>query len=57
MKDDIAAEVPAAICRRILVAQAPYAFGALLCAFNTHWSIAFIVLAQLSYAVGMGRRK
>ncbi len=57
MKDDIAAEVPAAICRRILVAQALYAFGALLCAFNTHWSIAFIVLAQLSYAVGMGRRK
>ena len=57
VKDDIAAEVPAAICRRILIAQALYAFGALLCAFNTHWSIAFIVLVQLSYAVGIGRRK
>ena len=57
VKDDIAAEVPAAICRRILVAQALYAFGALLCVFNTYWSIAFIVLVQLSYAVGMGRRK
>jgi uncharacterized membrane protein len=57
VKDDIAAEVPAAICRRILFAQTLYAFGALLCAFNTHWSIAFIVLVQLSYAVGIGRRK
>jgi len=57
VKDDIAAEVPAAICRRILFAQALYAFGALLCVFNTYWSIAFIVLVQLSYAVGIGRRK
>jgi hypothetical protein len=35
--------VPAAVCRRIVIAQALYAFGALLCIINTHWSIAFIV--------------
>src|SRR5271166_5621822 len=51
MKDDIAPEVPAAVCRRIVVAQGLYAFGALLCIINTHWSIAFIVAVQLYYAV------
>jgi uncharacterized membrane protein len=40
-----------AIKRRILIAQALYAFGALLCAYNTYWSIGFIVLVQLNYAV------
>lgn len=40
-----------AIKRRILIAQALYAFGALLCVFSTYWSIAFIVLVQLYYAV------
>jgi uncharacterized membrane protein len=44
-------EVPPAICRRILIAQSVYGFGALLCILNTYWSIAFIVLAQLYYAV------
>ena len=28
-----------------------YAFGAALCVVNTYWSIAFIVLIQISYAV------
>ncbi len=51
VKDDIRAEVPAAICRRILIGQSLYAFGALLCAFNTYWSIAFIALVQLNYAI------
>ncbi len=51
VKDDIPAEVPAAICRRIVIGQLLYAFGALLCAFNTYWSIAFIVLVQLNYAI------
>src|SRR5208282_1764887 len=51
VKDDIAPEVPAAVCRRIVVAQGLYAFGALLCIINTHWSIAFIVAVQLYYAI------
>jgi len=32
------------------VAQGLYAFGALLCVFDTYASIAFIVLVQLNYA-------
>ena len=51
VKNDIPPDVPAAICRRILIAQALYAFGASLCVFNTYWSIGFIVLVQLNYAV------
>ena len=51
VKSDVPREVPAAICRRILVGQGLYAFGALLCIFNTYWSIAFIVLVQLNYAI------
>lgn len=47
----VPAEVPAAICRRILIAQALYACGALLCLINTYWSIAAIVLVQLNYAI------
>jgi uncharacterized membrane protein len=51
LKPDMSPVVPVAIKRRILVAQSLYAFGALLCIFNTHWSIAFIVLVQLNYAI------
>lgn len=51
VKSEIPPEVPRAICRRILIGQALYAFGALLCAFNTYCSIAFIVLVQLNYAI------
>jgi uncharacterized membrane protein len=40
-----------AIERRIIVAQALYAVGALLCVFNTSWSLAFIILLQLNYAL------
>ncbi|MGA8310312.1 MAG: TMEM175 family protein [Terriglobales bacterium] len=58
VKDDISSEVPVAIKRRILIAQAFYAFGASLCIFSTYWSIAFIVTMQLYYAVAprFGRR-
>jgi hypothetical protein len=43
--------------RRIVVAQSLYAFGALLCVFSTYWSIAFIVLVQLSVVIApFGRR-
>ena len=51
LRADLPAEVSTAIKRRIIVAQALYAFGAFLCVFNTYWSIAFIVLVQLNYAV------
>ena len=44
-------DIPAAICRRIIIAQALYAFDASLCVINTFWRIGFIVLVQLNYAV------
>jgi len=51
IKDDLPADVPAAICRRIVIGQALYAVGTLLCVIETHWSIAFILLVQLNNAV------
>jgi len=51
LKDDIAADVPAAICRRIVIGQALYALGASLCVFNTYLSIGFIVLIQINFAI------
>jgi uncharacterized membrane protein len=51
VRDDMPPEVPGAIRRRIVVAQALYAFGALLCVLGTAWSIAFIVLVQLNYVL------
>jgi uncharacterized membrane protein len=39
------------IKRRIVAAQALYAFGAVLSLANPLWSIAFIVLVQLNFAV------
>jgi uncharacterized membrane protein len=51
VKSDILPQVVTAIERRILIAQALYAFGALLSVINTYWSIGFIVLVQLNYAI------
>ena len=51
IEGDTTPEVVAAICRRIIIAQSRYAFGAALCIVNTYWSIAFIVLIQINYAV------
>jgi uncharacterized membrane protein len=51
LKNDMPPDVPAAIKRRIVIGQSLYAFGALLCIFNTYWSIMFIVLVQLNYAI------
>jgi len=45
------ADVQNAVVRRIVIAQALYALGALLCVVNTYWSIAFIVLVQLNYVI------
>jgi hypothetical protein len=39
--------VQASVERRIVVAQALYAVGALFCVVRTYWSIVFIVLLQL----------
>jgi len=44
-------EVSRAIKRRVVGAQALYAIGALLSVVSTYWSIAFIVLVQLNFAV------
>jgi uncharacterized membrane protein len=51
VKDDIPRQVSSAIKKRIVIAQALYALGALLCLINTSWSIGFIVLVQLNYAL------
>jgi hypothetical protein len=42
-----------------VIAQALYATGAALCFIDTYWSIAFIVLVQLNYAIAprIGKRK
>ncbi len=47
---DLPYEVKCAIERRIVIAQALYAFGAALCVFDNYWSIGFIVLVQLNFA-------
>jgi len=57
VKTDMPPQVSSAIKRRILIAQTLYAFGALLCLFSTYWSIAFIVLVQLNYAISPFRRR
>ena len=51
VKDDIPKQVSTAIKKRILIAQALYGFGALLCVVDTYWSIGFIILVQLNYAI------
>lgn len=51
VREDISPQIATAIKRRIVVAQSLYALGAALCFFNTYWSIGFIVLVQLNYAV------
>ena len=49
-RDEVANELACAVERRIIFAQAFYAFGALLCvATGTFWSLGFILLVQLNY--------
>ena len=50
VRDDAANDWQRWVERRIVIAQALYAF-ALLCVVSTYWSIAFIVLVQLNYAI------
>jgi uncharacterized membrane protein len=49
--DEVTPEVSYAVRRRILVAQALYAFGAALSLIDTRLSIGFIVLVQLNFAI------
>lgn len=51
VREEVTPEMSSAIVRRITVAQLLYAFGALLCVFDTGWSIGFIVLVQLNFAI------
>jgi uncharacterized membrane protein len=58
IKADTHDEIRGAICRRVLIAQSLYAFGALLCVVSNYLSIGFIVLVQLNYAIAprVGKR-
>jgi uncharacterized membrane protein len=51
VKEDMTEETVALVCRRIYIAQSLYALGALLCVFSTYWSIGFIVMVQLYFAL------
>ena len=51
LKDNLPLEIRRAIRRRVVFAQGLYALGALLCVIGTYWSIGFIFLIQLNYAV------
>jgi uncharacterized membrane protein len=51
LRETATAAVGAAVRRRIIAAQLLYMFGAALCAVSTYWSIAFIVLVQLNFAI------
>jgi uncharacterized membrane protein len=51
VKKDVPKNAYEAVRRRILTAQSLYAFGMCLCFFNTYWSIGFIMLTQLNYAL------
>ena len=51
LQEEITHQKQCAMERRIVVAQALYAFGMCLCLVNTYLSIAFIVLVQLNFAL------
>ena len=51
LREDVPPAMSGGVERRIIIAQALYAFGALLCVFSTYWSLGFILLVQLNYAI------
>ena len=57
IKEDTPREIRRAIRRRVVIAQSVYAFGALLCVIGTRWSIAFIFVEQLYYAIAPSRSR
>src|SRR5436190_10012389 len=56
LSEDAPAQLTNVLRRRAIVAQSLYAFGALLAFGSTYLSIAFIVFAQLYYALALGPR-
>ncbi len=50
-REETTVDIAGAFERRIIFAQALYAVGAALCAANTYWSLGFILLVQLNYAI------
>jgi uncharacterized membrane protein len=48
---EVTADIDRSVERRIIIAQALYAFGALLCVVSTYWSIGFIIAVQLNYVI------
>jgi uncharacterized membrane protein len=56
LKPETPADVPAAVCNRIVFAQSLYAAGALLCILDTRLSIAAIVLVQIYFVTAPGYR-
>jgi uncharacterized membrane protein len=55
LREEVTLDLQCAVERRILIAQAFYGFGAVLCVFNTYVSIGFILLVQLNFAVAPKR--
>jgi len=51
VKKDAPATIDRAVMERIVLAQILYAIGAALCLIDTYWSIGFIVLMQMNYAI------
>jgi uncharacterized membrane protein len=51
VRKDAPPDIDSAFIRRVVVAQALYAFGAALCVFSTWWSIGFILAVQLNYVI------
>jgi uncharacterized membrane protein len=51
LQEEITHQKQCALERRIVAAQALYAFGICLCVVNTYVSIGFIVLVQLNFAL------
>jgi uncharacterized membrane protein len=51
IREDTPLDIRKAICDRVMIAQSLYASRALLCMINTYWSIGFILLVQLNYAI------
>jgi uncharacterized membrane protein len=55
IREDTPMPVRAAICRRVVIAQSLYGFGAALCVVDTRLSLGWIFLVQLQYALAPGR--
>ncbi len=53
LRESVTHDRQCAMERRIVIGQGLYAFGACLCFINTYVSIAFIVLVQLNFALGL----